>query len=132
MQISDCAYVDKVFDTLRQKLCLGSDVLDEKTNVLIWRLFLSTTMIAPVHLGPSYCDNLVACRNTDSKELKDVVQHYAKIDPGTILGVSECIYDDMAFHPVDKIDFVSRSCNRVGESKGACLLRFRSLSGEDT
>ena len=56
MQISDHRYVEKVFKNLRQKLNLGEEalVLDLKTNVLIWGLFMSTTMKAPVHLGPNY------------------------------------------------------------------------------
>ena len=35
MQISDCRYVNKVFENLRQKSSLRSDVLGVKTNVLI-------------------------------------------------------------------------------------------------
>ena len=55
LQISDCRYVDNVFENLRQKLSLmeNADVLNEKTNVLIWGLFMSTTMKASIHLGPS-------------------------------------------------------------------------------
>ena len=34
MQISDYLFVDKVFQNLRQKLCLGSHVLDEKDQCI--------------------------------------------------------------------------------------------------
>ena len=44
MQISDCRYVEKVFENLRQKLSLveNADVLNEKTHVLIRGLLMST------------------------------------------------------------------------------------------
>ena len=60
MQISDYRYVDKIFENFRQKWCLKSNVFDEKTSVLIWELFMSTTMKASVHFGPSYNETLVA------------------------------------------------------------------------
>ena len=44
MQISDSRYVEKVFENLRQKFRLCSCTLDAKTSVLIWGLFMSTTM----------------------------------------------------------------------------------------
>ena len=60
MQISDYRYVEKVFEKLRQRLRLISCTLDAKTNVLIWGLFVSTTIKSPVHLGLQYLENLVA------------------------------------------------------------------------
>ena len=75
MQISDYLYVDKVFQNLRQKLCLRSCVLDEKTNLLIWELFI----------GPSYNEILMAY----------VVRHYSKVDLGTNIRDPECIYYDV-------------------------------------
>ena len=60
MQISDYRYVDNVYENLRQKLSLISYELNEKTNVLIWGLFMSTTTKVSAHLGPSYNENLVA------------------------------------------------------------------------
>ena len=68
VQISDYRYVEKVFENLRQKL--RSFSLDAKTNVLIWGLFMSTTMKSSVHLGLQYQENLVAYRNTNFEELK--------------------------------------------------------------
>ena len=49
---------------------------------------------------------------------------------GTVIRHSECIYDDMEFHPFDEIYFMSRSSHQVGESTGTCLLRFVFLSGK--
>ena len=69
MQISDYLYVEKVFENLRQKLLLISHTLDAKTNVLIWGLFLSTTMKSSVHLRLQYHENLVAYKFSNFKEL---------------------------------------------------------------
>ena len=59
MQISDFRYLEKVFKNLQKELNLaenapviGFEAL--KTNVLIWGLFMSTTMKAAIHLGPNY------------------------------------------------------------------------------
>ena len=45
-------------------------MLDLKTNVLIRRLFMSTTMKPALHLGREYQQNLIACRNTNFEEIK--------------------------------------------------------------
>ena len=74
MQISDYRYVGKGFKNLRQKLNLSEDaqVLDLKTNVLIWGLFVSTTMKASVHVGPNYNENLEGYKNTSFKDLNNL------------------------------------------------------------
>ena len=66
MQVSDYRYVNKFFGNLWLKLRVRSYVLDEKTNVLIWGLFMLTTTKASGHLRPSYNENLVAHRNTNT------------------------------------------------------------------
>ena len=70
VQISDYRYVDKIFEILRQKLRLGFKTLDAKTNVLIWGLFMLTTMKSSVHLGLQYQENFDAHKNTNFEELK--------------------------------------------------------------
>ena len=134
MHISDNRYLEKVFEDLRQKLCLRSYVLDEKTNVLIWGLFMSyldnvfknlrkqlnflektpiigievlktnaliwgfimlTTMKASVHIGPNYNENLVACRNTNFKELRtlfDITQRLILEHAFEILNVATILW----------------------------------------
>ena len=56
MQISDHRYVEKVFKNVRPKFNHSEDaqVLDLRTNVLNWGLFVSKRMKASVHLGPNY------------------------------------------------------------------------------
>ena len=58
LQISDHRYLEKVFKNLRKKLNLAGDapvigIEASKTNVLIWGLFMSTTVEAAIHLGPN-------------------------------------------------------------------------------
>ena len=89
MQISDHRYREQVFKNLRQKLNLAEDapVLDLKTKVLIWGLFMSTTMEAAVHFGPSYKEKLEVHSNTNFEELKNlfdftqrlILEHQAEI-----------------------------------------------------
>ena len=78
MQISDYRYLEKVFKNLWKKLNLteeapatGIEAL--KTNVLIWVLFMSTTMKAATHLGPIYTEILEVFRNTNFEELQNLV-----------------------------------------------------------
>ena len=93
MHISDNQYLEKFFKNLRQKLNLseGAQVLNEKTNVLTWELFMSTTMKASVHLGPSYNEHFVAYRNTNFDELMtlfDITQRLILEHALKILNVS--------------------------------------------
>ena len=45
-------------------------MLDQRVNVVISGLFMSTTMKAAIHLGEDYNENLVACRNPYYDALK--------------------------------------------------------------
>ena len=64
--------VDKKVESLRRRPDSAGPV-----NVLIWCLFMSSTMKAAVHLGENYNDNLFTFRNTNCEALKtlfDVTQ----------------------------------------------------------
>ena len=90
MQISDC-----------QKLSSRSHALDEKTNVFMWGLFMPTTMKASVRLGPSYNENLVACKNTDFKELRtlfDIAQKLILEQSVEILNISTMVGHFTPYH----------------------------------
>ena len=102
MQISDCRYVEKVLEKLRQKLRLSSCTLDAKTNVLISGLFMSTTMKSSVHLWTPLPRERGCLQEHQVRGAQDVVRHCAKIDRETIIRDSECIYDDMEFHILDE------------------------------
>ena len=73
-----------------------SHVLDREDQCIDLGLFMSTTM----NLGPSYDENLGGCvQGHQLRRAQDVVRQYSKIDLGTIIRSSECIYDDTEFHP---------------------------------
>ena len=95
MQISEYRYVNKVFENFQQKLCLRSNVLDEKTNVLIWGLFMSTTMKASVHLGPSYNEKVGGVqkhRLQRAQTLFDITQRLFLEQSFEILTVSTMVW----------------------------------------
>ena len=72
LQVTDYGYVEKVFKNLRHKLSRSEndEIFDLTTNVLIWGLFMSTTMKSAVHPCREYQQNLIACRNTNFEDLK--------------------------------------------------------------
>ena len=62
-----------------------------KTNVLIWGLFMSTTMKAAIHLGPHYVENLGLYKNTNFEELQnlfDITQKLTLDHQAEILSVT--------------------------------------------
>ena len=70
MQISSHQYLGKVFQNLRNRFeitenspTFGIDAL--KTKVLMWGLFMSSTMKAAIHLGPNYTENVEVYKNTN-------------------------------------------------------------------
>ena len=101
MQIFDHRYLEKVSKKVRKILnfaeeapVLGVEAL--KTNVLMWRLFMSTTMKAAIHLGPNYVENLEVFRNTNFEELQnliDITQKLIKVEADD---------NEPGFHCLDK------------------------------
>ena len=91
MQISDNQYLEKVFKSLRQKLNLldEKEIPCEKTNVLIGGLFMSTTMKASVHRGPSYNEKFGCVQEPQFRRAQDVVRHHSEIDLGTCIRDAE-------------------------------------------
>ena len=58
----------------------GQQVLDQKVNVWMWRLFVSATMKAAIHFGENYKDNLFTHRNTDFEALKTLFDITQKLN----------------------------------------------------
>ena len=54
-----------------------------KTTVLIWRLFISSSLKAATHLGPNYTENLDVFMNTNIEEIQNLFQHHTEIGIGT-------------------------------------------------
>ena len=71
-------------------------MFDLKTVVLIWRLFMSTTMKSAVHLGREYQQKLIARYNTNfeaPKTLFDVFLRLIAENSFEILNQSSMMYD---------------------------------------
>ena len=118
----DYRYVEKVFTNLRRKLnrTEDDDMFDLKTNVLIWWLFMSTTMIAAIHLGLEYDQILIACQNTKFEGIKtlfDISLMLVAKNAFEILNLSIMMYD---FSPWMRNDFAPWSSDQMGQSKGTC------------
>ena len=64
-------YLKKVFSNLQQKMVYNpeNEMLDIDVNALMWRMFMSTTMDAAVHLGEDYEENLRSTRNANDKTM---------------------------------------------------------------
>ena len=60
----------------------------EANNLLIWGLFMASTMKAAVHLGPNYTENMEVCKNANFKEIFNVTQKLIMDHPMEILIVS--------------------------------------------
>ena len=56
------------------------DMLEININSMIWRIFMSATANAAVHLGQDYQENIRTTKNTESQT---VVRYLAEIDPGS-------------------------------------------------
>ena len=70
MKCTNLQFITKVFHFLQRKL--GITAVQStfafgalKTNVLAWRMFMSSSMKAAVHLGPNIVANLQICENTN-------------------------------------------------------------------
>ena len=92
-QISDREKLEKIFPNLRQNIGRkqGDDMLDTNGNSLIWRILMSATMNAAVHLGRNYEDNLRPIKNTKGKKVRqlfDVTQTLIEQQEEGISGTS--------------------------------------------
>ena len=67
MKYTDHQYMTKMFQFLRKKSGITEAYSMEalKTNVLIWSMFMSSSMKAAIHLGQNYLANLEVYKNTN-------------------------------------------------------------------
>ena len=75
MRYQNHQYMTKIFQFLQKKLGMSAGYSTfsmgaKKTNVLIWCMFMSSSMKAAVHLGPNYLTNLEIFKNTNSEEIE--------------------------------------------------------------
>ena len=64
-------YLDKVCPNLHQKMVCNpeNEMLDIDVNALMWRMFMSATIDAAVHLGGDHEENLRSTRNANDKTM---------------------------------------------------------------
>ena len=75
MKYTNHQYMAKIFHFLQKKLGIveGYSTFSmeaSKTNVLIWGIFMSSSMKAAIHLGPNYLANLEVYKNTNFEEIQ--------------------------------------------------------------
>ena len=113
MRISNHQYLTKVFQHLQKKLGITTGhstfaIEAINTNVLIWGLFMSSSMKAAIHLGPNDTDNLEVCKNTNCEEIQNlfnVTQKLVLEHSEGILNVNMIESTYISF--MDEIDIVS-------------------------
>ena len=120
----------KVFHFLHKKLGTTFALETSKTNVLIWGMFMSSSMKAAIHIGEIYLANLEVYKNTNFEE----IQSSFSITQKLILEHSEEILN---VHPIVS---TSPSWTRSALShdqviqwtkeKSTCIFRFRTMLGK--
>ena len=73
--------LEKVDSNLRQKLGRqpNGDMLEIDVNMMIWGMFMSATMKAAVHLGPTYKEHLSTTKNMDFDQIKHLFDTSRKL-----------------------------------------------------
>ena len=77
VKIAGSQHMSKVFHNLQKKLRAAKELPKftmeaYKTNVLVWGLFVSSSMKAAIHLGPSNTDNLEVHKNAKFEEIQNL------------------------------------------------------------
>ena len=70
-------YTSKIFQFLQKRWGLSASdasfsMQAYKTKVLIWRMFMSSSMKAAIHLGPNYLTDSEICKNTKLEEIESL------------------------------------------------------------
>ena len=74
MKFTNHQYMTKIFHFQQKKLGITEaystfSMAALKTNILIWRMFMVSSMKAAIHLGPNYLVNLEVHENTNFEEI---------------------------------------------------------------
>ena len=77
MKITDYSYLSKVFMFLQQqkgvqKGCETFGIQASKTNIMMWRLFVSSSMRAAIHLGLNHEENLETYKLMNFDQIQSV------------------------------------------------------------
>ena len=77
--------------TTKNESSRKKQMLDLEVDGIIWRIFMSATMKAAIHLGPTYQQNLCTAKNTDFEPLRslfDISQSLILTHESEICGTS--------------------------------------------
>ena len=102
-----------------------------KTNVLIWRMFMSSSMWASMRLGPNYLANLQVYNNTnfeDTESLFNITQKLKLEHSEEILNVKPVESSSPSW---TRSEMSHDQAIKWTKSKSVCLLRFSSMCGTD-
>ena len=97
-----------------------------KNNVLTWRMFMTSSMEAAIHLGQDFLENSESYKNTKFENIENmfnITQKFTKEHSDEDLGLS--------FTLVGEINTVQRQRDQVSEGKSLCLRRFSSMCWSD-
>ena len=105
--------------------------ITDHQNGLIWGLFMSSSMKAAVHLGPNYTENLEVYKRHDTSRKFRIysISHrdwYRNILKGFWMWKRLKVH---LLHGRDRQCLMTKWFS--GQSRSTCLLRLRTVSGED-
>ena len=129
---NNVGHLEKVYSNVRQKLGRqpGDDMPEVYVNTMIWKMFMSATMKAAVHLRQDYQESLHTTKNTDFEEIKQLFNLSQKLIPDQSQEIKWHIYNWLEYNSMDENYLVERrNCQAVG-SKGIrfYLIRFFVLA----
>ena len=109
LNITEYKHVEKVFTNLRHKLnrSENDEMFDLKTNVLIWRPFMSTTMKISNSPWPRTSTTFDRVQEQEPRRDQDVVRYDLEADRGNFIWNSDFIYFEKRFLSLDENDTVS-------------------------
>ena len=80
-----------------------------KTHLLVWRMFMSSSMNAAIHLGPNYLTNSEIYKNTKFEETESLFNITQKVGNGTFRRDSVCKMAGIFITVLDEISVISWS-----------------------
>ena len=99
-----------------------------QNKVLAWRMFMTSSMKAAIHLGQDFLENSEIYKNTKFENIENVFNITQKLLKRTFWRNSECEAPG-SFTLMDEINTLQRQRDQVGEGKSLCLRRFISMCG---
>ena len=136
MKITDINYVSKIFQFLMKKLGVpeGQESFATeayKNNIMMWGLFVSSTMKAAIHLGLNYEKNfeILRCRNFDNVgNLFTLTEILVKENSTEILSVSTI---DCRLSCWTESTLAHDQVKKWSKGKGTNLLGLSTMSWEN-